>query len=100
MRQCYPPGVIPVADVIPDALAAVLRRAPLTCEKVAFAWRLTVGAAVDRATTVELRDGVLYVQARDPSWRREMERSAGLIRRRLQTLLGADALRRVDITLQ
>lgn len=92
--------MIPVADVIPEALAAVLRKAPLTSEKVAFAWRLTVGPAIDRATTIELRDGVLHVQARDPSWRREMERSAALIRRRLQTLLGADALRRVDIRIE
>ncbi len=92
--------MIPVADVIPDALAAVLRTAPLTPEKVAFAWRLTVGPAVDRATTIELRDGVLRVRARDAAWRREVERSAGVIRRRLQTLLGADVLRRLDITLQ
>jgi hypothetical protein len=92
--------VIPVADVIPEALAAVLRKAPLTSEKVAFAWRLTVGPAVERATAIDLRDGVLYVRARDASWRREVERSAGLIRRRLQMLLGADALRRVDIRLE
>lgn len=92
--------MIPVADVIPEALAAVLRKAPLTSEKVAFAWRLTVGPAVERATAIDLRDGVLYVRARDASWRREVERSAGLIRRRLQMLLGADALRRVDIRLE
>jgi hypothetical protein len=91
--------VIPVADVIPGALASVLRKAPLTPEKVAFAWRLTVGPAVDRATTIELRDGVLYVKARDRAWRREMERSAGVIRRRLHAVLGADALRALDITL-
>lgn len=93
-------GVIPVADVIPEALAAVLRKAPLSPEKVAFAWRLTVGSAVDRATTIELRDAVLHVRARDGAWRREVERSAGLIRRRLQTLLGADVLRTLDITLK
>lgn len=85
---------------MPDALASVLRKAPLTPEKVAFAWRLTVGPAVDRATTIELRDGVLRVRARDAAWRREVERSAGVIRRRLQVLLGADALRSLDITLR
>ena len=88
-----------MADVIPEALAAVLRRAPLSPEKVAFAWRMTVGPAVDRATTVELRGTVLHVRTTDPAWRREVERSAGLIRRRLQTLLGTDALRSLDITL-
>jgi len=91
--------VVPVAEVIPDALAAVLRNAPQTPEKVAFAWRLTVGPALDRATTIELRDAVLYVRAKDPAWRREVERSAPLIRRRLQALLGADVLRRLDVRL-
>jgi hypothetical protein len=92
--------VIPVGDVIPDALAAVLRKAPLTPDKVAFAWRLTVGPALERATTIELRNGVLSVRTKDPAWRREVERSAGVIRRRLQALLGADAFRTLDITLK
>jgi hypothetical protein len=92
--------VIPVNDVIPDALAAVLRKAPLTPDKVAFAWRLTVGPALERATTIELRNSVLYVRTKDPAWRREVERSAGVIRRRLQALLGADACRTLDIALK
>lgn len=91
--------MIPVAEVIPGALAAVLRKAPLTPEKVAFAWRLTVGPGVDRATTIDLRNGVLYVRATDPAWRREVERAAGVIRRRMQGLLGAEALRTVEVTL-
>jgi hypothetical protein len=93
------PGVIPVADVIPDTLASVIRKAPLTPEKLAFAWRLSVGPAIERATTIDLRNGVLYVAARDLAWRREVERSAGLIRRRLQALLGADVFKALDITL-
>jgi hypothetical protein len=92
--------VIPVGDVIPDALASVLRNAPLTPDKVTFAWRLIVGPALDRATTIELRNGVLCVRTKDPAWRREVERSAGLIRRRLQALLGPDVLRTLDITLK
>jgi hypothetical protein len=91
--------VIPVADVVPAALAVVLRKAPLTPEKVAFAWRVTVGPAVDRATTIELRDAVLHVRARDAAWRREVKRSAGVIRTRLKTLLGADVVRTIEIGL-
>ena len=64
--QCYPRGVIPVQQVIPGALEAVLRRMPLTRDKVAFAWRVAVGAAVDRATTVDLRDSVLSSPRRMP----------------------------------
>jgi len=89
--------VIPVNQFMPDALAAVLRRAPLTPEKVAFSWRTAVGPAVDKVTAVELRDGVLYVRAKDAAWRREIERSAALIRSRLDGLLGEHVVRRVEI---
>jgi hypothetical protein len=89
--------VIPVNHVMPGALAAVLRRAPLTPEKVAFSWRTAVGAAVDKVTSVELHDGILYVRARDAAWQREIERSAGLIRSRLDGLLGDRVVRRIEI---
>jgi hypothetical protein len=89
--------VIPVNRVMPDALAAVLRRAPLTPEKVAFSWRTAVGPAVDNVTTVELHDGVLYVRARDATWRHEIERSAALIRSRLDGLLGDRVVRRIEV---
>jgi predicted nucleic acid-binding Zn ribbon protein len=92
--------MIPVQEVLPEALAALLRKAPLTPEKVAFAWRVAVGPAVDRATTIELREEVLYVQAKDAAWRREVQRSAGVIRRRLQALLGADVVRSLEIALK
>ena len=82
---------------MPAAMAEILRRAPLTPEKVAFAWRSAVGPAVDKATTVELHNGVLRVRARDASWQREVERSAGLIRTRLNQVLG-DVVRSLDVT--
>ena len=90
--------VIPVTRVMPTALADVLRRAPLTPEKVAFAWRTTVGPAVDRVTVVELRGAVLHVRARDAAWQREIEHSAGLIRSRLAALLGQDVVRGLDVS--
>ena len=89
--------MIPVHQVMPDALAAVLQHAPLTPEKVAFAWRIAVGSAVDRATTIELRGKILHVQVKDAAWRREVERSAGLIRSRLSRLLGQDVVRGLDV---
>ena len=89
--------MIPAHQLIPTALAEILRKAPLTPEKVAFAWRSAVGPAVDNATTIELRGGVLYVQTRDASWQREVERSAGLIRSRLATLLG-NVVRSIEVT--
>ena len=38
--------MIPLQQFMPDALAAILRKAPLTPEKVDFAWRSAVGGAV------------------------------------------------------
>ena len=90
--------MIPVHRVMPDALAAVLQKAPLTPEKIAFAWRTAVGSSVDRVTTVELQGYVLHVRARDAAWQREVERSAGLIRARLCALLGDDVVRGLDVT--
>ncbi|MEQ1574809.1 MAG: DciA family protein [Vicinamibacterales bacterium] len=89
--------MIPVGRVIPDALVGLLRNAPLTPEKVAFAWRQAVGPSVDRVTTVELRESVLRVRAQDPQWQREVKRSAHLIRARLDSLLGDGIVKRIDI---
>ena len=90
--------MIPVSRFMPDAIADILRKAPLSDEKVAFAWRSAVGPAVDKATTIELRDRVLYVRAENAAWRREVERSAALIRSRLDALLGEGVVGYVDVT--
>jgi hypothetical protein len=97
-RNAILAGVIAVQQFMPDAVAEILRKAPLTPEKVAFAWRSAVGSAVDKASTIELRNGVLQVRARDASWQREMERSAAVIRARLDALLGPGVVRYVDVT--
>jgi Dna[CI] antecedent, DciA len=90
--------MIPIHRFMPDAIAAVLRKAPLTPEKIAFAWRTAVGPSVDRATSVALHGSTLRVHAKDPQWRREIEHSAGLIRARLDALLGPGVVRGLDVT--
>ena len=90
--------VIPIHRVAPGALAAVLQNAPLTPEKVAFAWRTAVGPSVDRVTAIELKGRVLHVRTKDTLWQREVERSAGLIRVRLGALLGDDLVRGLKVT--
>jgi predicted nucleic acid-binding Zn ribbon protein len=90
--------VIPVHRFLPDALAEILRKAPLTDDKVAFAWRSSVGPAIDRGTTVSLREGVLQVTAREAAWGREVKRSEALIRARLDSLLGRDVVRAIEIS--
>lgn len=88
--------MVPVSTVLPDALASALRRAPLTPEKVRFAWRHAAGAAIDRVTMVELQGGVLVVRTRDAAWQREVERAAPLLLSRLARLLGEGCVRRID----
>ena len=83
---------------MPGALAAILRKAPLTPEKVAFAWRTAVGPAVDRVTTIELKGSVVHVRTKDAAWQREVERSAALIRERLNALLGDGVVRGIDVS--
>ena len=85
-------------QVVPDAVAEIIRKAPLTPEKVAFAWRSVVGPAITQATSVSWgEDGVLHVKTKDAAWQREVERSATLIRSRLETLLGERAVRYIEV---
>jgi hypothetical protein len=89
--------VVPVRQVVPDAVAELVRKAPLSPEKVAFAWRSVVGPAIAQATSVEWNDGVLRVKAKDGAWQREVERSAAIIRSRLDRLLGNGVVRYIDV---
>lgn len=90
--------MIPVRQFLPDALAAALRKAPLTPEKVTFAWRQAVGAAVDRVSQVSWVDGTLTVRVRDAAWTAEIDRARPAIQSRLERLLGAGTVRRIVIT--
>ena len=73
-------------------------RAEVARRQVAVAAvEVPVGPAVDRATTVDLRDSVLYVSAKDPAWHREIERSMPLIEKRLTSLLGDCAVRKIQL---
>ena len=89
--------MLPLSEFLPDALATVIRKAPLTPEKVAFAWRHAVGAAVDRASTVELVDNRLVVRVDSVQWKREIDRSTSLISIRLEALLGPGTIRAIDV---
>jgi hypothetical protein len=91
--------MVPIGDCVPAALAALLRRQPLTPAKVAFVWRTAVGPLVDRATTVALGPGdVLRVEAEDGHWQREVERSQSLIQARLDWLLGPGIVSRLVVS--
>lgn len=84
---------------MPAVLADVIRKAPLTDEKVQFAWRLAVGPAVDKATTVRLgANGTLYVKTEAPAWNDAIGKSLGIIRSRLAHFLGETTINRIDLS--
>jgi predicted nucleic acid-binding Zn ribbon protein len=87
----------PISSAVPGAIAAMLRTAPLSPGKVAFAWSTAVGPALQRATAVRLERGVLLVEATDRQWAREVARSTRVILARMQTLLGDEAITSIEI---
>lgn len=92
--------VIAVQSLLPAGLAEALRKAPLSDEKVALAWRIAVGPAVDHASRVTLKHGVLQVIVSRAEWQREIRRSSSLIRPRLDAFLGDGVVRAVKVSLQ
>ena len=76
-----------------SAVARIVRPAPLSAEKVLFAWRMSVGAAVARVSRINLDDdGTLVATLEDGRWRPELDRSSRIILERLQQLLGGDVV--------
>lgn len=86
-----------LAQAVPGAVAELLRAAPLSPGKVAFAWSAAVGPAVRRATAVRLEGAVLLVDASTTPWAQEISRSSGVILQRLQMLLGSGVVTRIEV---
>lgn len=83
----------PIAPLLETVLPALLAKAPLTPEKVEFAWRTVAGEALARVTRVRLADGVLHVDAEDPRWLDEVTRARSALLPRLAALLGDGVVR-------
>ena len=82
---------------MPAVVAEILRKAPLTDEKVALAWRLAVGPAIAKATTVRLvPDGTLHIKAETPAWLNAVRKSTSLIHLRMGDLLGEHLVKRLE----
>jgi predicted nucleic acid-binding Zn ribbon protein len=86
-----------LSHALPGALVELLRGSPLSDGKVTFAWKAAVGPAIQRVTHVKLECRVLMVETASAQWSREVMRSSPVILKRLQSLLGADAIERIEI---
>jgi predicted nucleic acid-binding Zn ribbon protein len=60
--------------------------------KLAFAWKIVVGPAMERGTFVRLDGRKLLVDAKTAAWAKEVTRSSRIILKRLQTLLGSEVI--------
>jgi len=86
-----------IQQFTPAVLAEVIRRQPPSEGRTMLAWQIAVGAAIARATTVQLADGVLTVTAKDPRWVADVEASRSIVLTRLKQLLGNDEVRSIRL---
>lgn len=87
----------PIAQVLPQALAQIVRQAPLSHGKVDFAWKSAVGPAMARVSEVRLEEGLLIVEAQTAAWGAAIMRATPLILPRLRALLGPDTIREMRL---
>lgn len=88
----------PIHSVVPRALTELFRTGPMSQGKLEMAWRVAVGDALSRVSTVRLQaDGVVEVSPADQRWQTELKRSSTMIRSRLNALLGTEAVARLVV---
>jgi hypothetical protein len=87
----------PLSSAMPGALAELLRGAPLSPGKVAFAWRSAVGPALERETAVRLEGTTLIIDAATRQWAQEIRRASSTIIARMHTLLGPDCVKTLEV---
>ena len=90
-------GFEPLAQAVPNAIRTLLRNTPMSPGKMQFAWKVAVGAAMDRGTFVRLEGATLLVEAKTAAWAKEVSRSSRIILNRLQTLLGPEVITELTV---
>jgi Dna[CI] antecedent DciA-like protein len=84
--------------VLPRALIELFRQGPMSQGKLEAAWRVAVGDAISRVSTVHLQpDGSIEVRVSDQRWHRELKRSSGIMLGKLNALLGAQGVRQLHV---
>jgi len=89
--------MLPLQNFATGVVADVIRRQPASPARTTFAWTVAAGPAMARSATVTLTGHVLTVRARDPRWAGEIERAADTILKRMQHLLGAASVQRIEV---
>ena len=92
--------MVPVSQLLPDAVTRVISQAPLTPEKVEFAWHYAVGPALSKVTVVTLNGKVLRVTTQSAAWQREVEKASAIIRTRMARLLGEGVVAGFDVVVR
>ena len=89
--------MVPLQNFATGVIAEVIRRQPPSPSRTTFAWTVAVGPALARSATVTLNGGVLTVRARDARWAGEIQHAAETILKRMQHLLGAASVSRIEV---
>ena len=85
-------------SVVPRALTELFRQGPLSQGKLEVAWRVAVGDALARVTSVRLQpNGMVEVQTADQRWNAELKRSSSMILTRLIGMLGTGSVSRLVV---
>jgi predicted nucleic acid-binding Zn ribbon protein len=82
----------------PRALRLALAQQPMSNGKVLFAWALVAGPALSRSAAASWRDGVLSLDAKSETWRRELVHARPVLLARMKELLGPDIVRTLQIS--
>lgn len=99
LRNVVRRPMIPARHCVAPALEALLQNQPLSPGKAVLAWSAAVGPTLDRVTSVMLAsDGTLAVRAASRNWAHEIHRSGSLIMSRMNRLLGAGVVTRIEVT--
>jgi hypothetical protein len=89
--------MVPLQNFATGVIAEVIRRQPASPARTTFAWTVAVGPALARMATATHTGDVLIVRVRDPRWATEIERAAETILKRMQHLLGAGSVSRIEV---
>jgi len=82
---------------MPRVLTETLRQTPMSPGKVEFAWKTAVGPAMGRGANIRLEGTTLLVETPSREWSREVMRASPVILRRMNALLGDDAIKEIVV---